>query len=351
MVPATVVNRLYRVKMPPVPPDIAGISDWRPLARGGFSRVWQARQDTLDRPVAVKVDQRRLDTEPEQRRFLAEARVAGNLSGHPGIVTVHDAGILADGRQYLVMKLRTGGSLTRWLQADHRQSPERVRAVGVRIADALAAAHAQGMLHRDIKPANIPIDTYGHAGLTDFGLAAATEPGSAEAVTLAYAPPEALRREPSTERSDVYQLAATLYALLSGRPPRGPAGEQTSLVELLERFDEPVEPVPDVPADLIQVVLDGPSSAPAERPTAAVFRDRLAAVDLNEEAAAGSRAVDVPASEHRRRLAPKLLGGVVGGMLVVLLGIGAAYLYEIDRSVRANITRGIELPQDGPGSA
>lgn len=56
--------------------------------------MWQARQDALDRPVAVKVDQRRLDTESEQHRFLAEARVAGNLSGHPGIVTVHDAGIL-----------------------------------------------------------------------------------------------------------------------------------------------------------------------------------------------------------------------------------------------------------------
>ena len=98
--------------MPLVPPDIPAISEWRPLARGGFSVVWQARQETLDRLVAVKVYQRSLVSESEKRRFQAEARAAGNLSGHPGIVTVYDGGILADGRPYLVMKLCSGGSLT-----------------------------------------------------------------------------------------------------------------------------------------------------------------------------------------------------------------------------------------------
>jgi serine/threonine protein kinase len=134
-----------------------------------FATVWRARQERLDRLV-VKVDDRTLDTEGERRQFLSEARAAGNLSGHPSIVTVHDAGILADGRPYLVMKLCTGGSLTRWLRPDNRQSVDRVVSVGVRIADALAVAHQQGMLHRDVKPANILIDGYGHRGLADFGL-------------------------------------------------------------------------------------------------------------------------------------------------------------------------------------
>ena len=116
--------------MPILSPDIPGISDWQPLARGGFATVWRARQRTLDRPVAVKVDDRTLDSEAERRRFLGEAKAAGNLSGHPGIVTVHDAGILADGHPYLVMKLCTGGSLTRWLRPDNRQSPERICSVG-----------------------------------------------------------------------------------------------------------------------------------------------------------------------------------------------------------------------------
>ena len=82
---------------------------WQPLAKGGFATVWRARQDALDRDVAIKVDERPLDTESERRRFLGEAKTAGNLSGHPGIVTVHDAGLLEDGRPYLVMKLCTGG--------------------------------------------------------------------------------------------------------------------------------------------------------------------------------------------------------------------------------------------------
>jgi len=326
--------------VPPSPPAISGISDWRPLARGGFATVWEARQETLDRPIAVKVDERTLDSDSEQRRFLGEARAAGNLSGHPGIVTVHDAGILGDGRPYLVMKLCSGGSLSKWLRPDGRQSPERVRAVGVRIADALAAAHAQGMLHRDVKPANILIDSYGHAGLADFGLAAAPEADIAEGITLAYAPPEAIRRQPPTEYGDVYQLAATLYALLSGHPPREAVGGRTSLEDVMERLDEPVWPLPGVNQELMQVLLDGLAPDPADRPTAAEFRDRLAAVDLD-----GSTAL-AGAKRHQRRLVATLLVTVVASLLVLVLGGSGVYLYEIDRSVTANISRGIDLPAD-----
>ena len=198
--------------MPLVSPDIPGISDWRPLARGGFATVWRGRQQTLDRPVAVKVDDRTLDSELERRRFLGEAKAAGSLSGHPGIVTVHDAGILADGHPYLVMKLCSGGSLTSWLRSENRQSAERICSVGARIADALALAHELGMLHRDVKPANILIDSYGNPGLADFGLAA-PEPGADASMTVAYAPPEVILGESPSEAGDVYQLAATLYAL------------------------------------------------------------------------------------------------------------------------------------------
>ena len=100
------------------------------------------------------------------------------MSGHPGIVTVHDAGLLPDGRPYLVMELCPGGSLTKWLQPDNRPTQEQVRDIGVKIADALADAHAHGVLHRDVKPANIMIDAYGSPGLADFGLAAMPQPGA-----------------------------------------------------------------------------------------------------------------------------------------------------------------------------
>jgi hypothetical protein len=278
------------VRVASAPPNIPGLSDWRAMARGGFATVWEARQDSLNRLVAVKVDQRRLDTDTERRRFLREAGAAGRLSGHPGIVTVHDAGILADGRPFLVMELCPGGSLTRWLPAANRHDERTIRDVGVRIADALAAAHARGVLHRDVKPANILIDAYHHAGLADFGLAAIPDPGlelsaTIEAITPAYAPPEAFRQETPTEFGDVFSLAATLYAVLSGRPPRWPDSTTPSVPDMLERQDEPIEVIPGVDPDLMDLLQTAMSAEPSERPTAARFRDELAALPLPGPAA------------------------------------------------------------------
>lgn len=278
-------------------PDIAGLSDWRPLARGGFAAVWQARQDSLGRQVAVKVDFRPLDDDKQRRRFLRESGAAGRLSGHPGIVTVHDAGILPDDRPYLVLELCPGGSLSAWLSPEKRPPVQRVRDVGVRIADALAAAHARGVIHRDVKPANILIDAYGHAGLTDFGLAAMPEPGTElsvtmEALTPAYAPPEMFHSHPATESGDVYSLAATLYALLAGHPPRWPTdGHTPTLPELIELHAAPAAELPQVPSPLMEVLAAGLAAEGSERPTAAQFRDQLAAVDLGPDATVDRRAM------------------------------------------------------------
>ncbi len=276
-------------------PEIKGLSDWRPLARGGFAAVWQARQDSLGRQVAVKVDFRPLDEDKQRRRFLREAGAAGRLSGHPGIVTVHDAGILPDDRPYLVLELCPGGSLSAWLTPEKRPPVSRVREVGARIADALSAAHARGVIHRDVKPANILIDAYGHAGLTDFGLAAMPEPGSEpsvtmEALTPAYAPPEMFHSHPATEFGDVYSLAATLYALLAGHPPRWPTdGHTPTLPELIELHGKPAAALREVPPALMEVLAGALAQEASERPTAAQFRDQLAAVDLGPEAGADRR--------------------------------------------------------------
>jgi tRNA A-37 threonylcarbamoyl transferase component Bud32 len=266
-------------------PDIPGLVEWQPLARGGFSTVWQARQESLDRLVAVKVDHRTLTEDKERRRFLREAGAAGRLSGHPGIVTVHDAGILSDGRPYLVMDLCSGGSLTQWLKPEFRQSEERIREVGVQIADALAAAHARGVLHRDVKPANILIDSYNHVGLADFGLAAIPEAGvdlsvSLEGMTPAYAPREVFYLLPPSEYGDVFSLAATLYALLNGKPPRWPDDGTPSLPQLLELREEPTERLPGVSDEFMDLLLRAMSDEPEERPTAAQFRDQLTALPL-----------------------------------------------------------------------
>ena len=268
-------------------PQIEGLSDWRPLARGGFAVVWEARQESLNRLVAVKVDHRKLDSGPERDRFLREAGAAGRMSGHPGIVTVHDAGLLPDDRPFLVMELCTGGSLTRRLELANRPTQEWVREVGVRIADALAAAHEQGVLHRDVKPANVLIDQYGHAGLADFGLAVMPDPGmelaeTLEALTPAYAPPEAFVPHSPTERGDVYSLAATLYALLSGHPPRSPGNDKPDLEAALARLGDPIGDVPGVDPGLMAVLLRALDTDPNARPSAAGFSAELAALPLAE---------------------------------------------------------------------
>ncbi len=267
------------------------MADWRAIARGGFAIVWEARQESLNRLVAVKVDERKLDTEAEQRRFLREAGAAGRMSGHPGIVTVHDAGLLIDDRPFLVMELCPGGSLTRWITADPRPSQRRVREVGVRIADALAAAHLLGVLHRDVKPANILIDAYNNAGLADFGLAALIDPDmplseTVEAITPAYAPPEVFAKQPLTEYADVYSLAATLYAILSGHPPRwSETMEMLSLPEMIKRQKVPIKRIPGVDRAFMDALLNAMAEQPESRPTAAQFRDQLAALSLSTQLA------------------------------------------------------------------
>jgi LCP family protein required for cell wall assembly len=322
-----------------VPPDIQGISDWEPLARGGFATVWRARQPSLNRTVAVKVDDRTLESEPERRRFLGEAGAAGNLSGHPSIVTVYDTGILADGHPYLVLKYCSGGSLTSWLRADNRQSAERICFVGVRIAEALVVAHEQGMLHRDVKPANILIDGYGNPGLADFGLTA-LEPGSTIGLTVAYAPPEVILGGQPSEFGDVYQLAATLYALLSGHPPTNSSGGALSLEDRIEQVWDPVQPLPDVDKDLMQLLLDGLAFEPTDRPTAAQFRDRLAALGVSTATAKRPGV---------RQVVLGLVAATAVCLVAILLGGSLVYLYEIDRSVTANINRGLDLPPEEIG--
>jgi serine/threonine protein kinase len=241
--------------------------------------------------VAVKVDERKLDTDAEQRRFLREAGAAGRMSGHPGIVTVHDAGLLGDDRPFLVMELCPGGSLTRWMTQDPRPSQRRVRDVGVRIADALAAAHLLGVLHRDVKPANILIDAYNNAGLADFGLAALIDPDTplsetVEAITPAYAPPEVFAKKPLTEKADVYSLAATLYAVLSGHAPRwSDTTETPSIPEIIKRQKAPIKRIPGVDKPFMDVLLSALAEDPESRPTASQFRDQLSSLNLSTKLA------------------------------------------------------------------
>lgn len=251
--------------------------------------MYRARQVAVGREVALKVDSRTLSAPRDRRRFLREVTAAGQLSGHPHVVPVYDAGVLADNRPYMVLELCPGGSLGDRL---HRQGPlplKEAREIGVGLADAVAAAHAAGVLHRDIKPGNVMVDRYGGVALTDFGLAAMPRPGrelsvTREALTPAYAPPEAFHLAEPTPAGDVYSLAATVYALLRGCPPHHPDdGTQLSLAELIVRHTWPYPALPGVPAALNSVLRHAMASDPARRLSdAGAFRDALAAVDLDD---------------------------------------------------------------------
>lgn len=255
------------------------------LGRGGFGVVYRARQVTIDREVAIKVDTRVILDDRDQRRFLREVRAAGRLSGHPHVVEIYDAGVLPDHRPYIVMELCPGGSL-----ADRREPmpPREVAEIGQKIADALAAAHDLGVLHRDIKPANILVKRYGTVGLADFGLAALMETGRDTSVTLAaltpaYAAPEQFHLAPPTPQSDVYALTATLYTLLAGRPPRYPDAGELSVPEIVRRHDLPVDDIPGLPREFMTVLRRGLAKDPAHRyPEAAALRADLSQLTVGD---------------------------------------------------------------------
>ncbi|MET9337791.1 serine/threonine-protein kinase [Nonomuraea sp. NPDC003804] len=264
-------------------PEVPGYEVLGLLGQGGFGVVYQARQLAVGREVALKVDSRVLVSERDQRRFMREVTSAGALSGHPHVAAVYDAGVLRDGRPYMVLELCPGGSLADRLRAGLLPVAE-VRDVGVKIADALAAAHAAGVLHRDVKPANILINRYGSVVLSDFGLATMPEPGAEvsvtrESLTPAYAPPEAFELTEPNAMGDVYSLSATLYALLSGRPPRFPESGVANLAVIMALHRQPVPEIPGVPPALTEVLRRALATDPAQRtPSAAAFRDALAAL-------------------------------------------------------------------------
>jgi serine/threonine protein kinase len=255
------------------------------LGSGGFATVYRTWQVAVGRETAVKVDSRVLHNERDQRRFFREVTAAGRLSGHPNVVDIYDAGTLRDGRPYLVMELCPGGSLHDELSRGGPMSPERVCRIGVGLADALAAAHAAGVLHRDIKPGNILINRYGVVGLSDFGLASiiaasGEQSVSREALTPAYAAPESFRAAEPAPAADIYSLAATLYALMAGRPPRFPAGTKPpSVATILALHGQPVDDIPGVPPPMMAVLRHCLAADPAQRlPSAAALRDSLAAL-------------------------------------------------------------------------
>ncbi|GAA2153449.1 serine/threonine-protein kinase [Actinomadura napierensis] len=250
------------------------------LGRGGMGVVWRARDETLNRDVAVKELLLPRETSEAHRELAAqravrEARAAARLR-HPGIITVHDV-VLADGRPWIVMELLSGRSLDKLVKQDGPLRPPRAAAFGIGVLEALHAAHKRGVLHRDVKPANVFLRDDGRTVLTDFGIASLTgdapltRPGALIG-SPAYMAPERIRGEPAGPPSDLWSLGATLYALVEGRTPFARSTSAGTLSAVLT--ESPA--LPQRAGPLAGLLLRLLTNDPAERPTAAQTLDELA---------------------------------------------------------------------------
>lgn len=239
-----------------LPPTIPGYRLTGLLGEGGMGVVYAAIQESLNRPVAVKLLSPRVERNAALiARFVREIEMLTRLT-HPNIVQIFDAGVAA-GRHYYVMQHVDGLSLARILPA-HRVRPHTAVAILRQLVAGLAAAHKQGILHRDLKPANILLDRAGIVRIADFGLASILSPDPAAQAgarevhvgTLGYASPEQLR-DPQlcTTRSDIYSVGVLFYQMLTGHMPTDayhPASELipgcTSAVDMLIRRCIATEP-------------------------------------------------------------------------------------------------------------
>ncbi|MCE7001337.1 serine/threonine protein kinase [Kibdelosporangium philippinense] len=193
--------------------------------------VWQARDERLDRTVAIKQLLMRAglsesQTADARRRAMREGRIAARLQ-HRNAIALFDVAE-HDGDPCLIMEYLPSLSLSGLLAERGTLSPEETAQIGVQVATGLTAAHAAGIVHRDVKPGNILIDDTGTVKITDFGISRSTDDGTMTqssvgmlAGTPAYLAPEVARGQDPTRASDVFSLGATLYHAIEGQPPYG----------------------------------------------------------------------------------------------------------------------------------
>ncbi len=291
------------------------------LGQGGMGEIFSAYDEKLKRTVAMKVIAGgQLDADA-QRDFLREARAAAALD-HPFICTVHEV-LEHDGQPVIVMECVEGETLADRLARETLDIREVCR-YGVEIAEALAAAHARGVVHRDIKSGNIMVTAAGHVKVMDFGLAliATASPtdeteriadAAGVAGTLPYIAPELLRGERAGAAADLFAFGVVLYEMATRRRPFSGATAALVMSEILERRPAPARQlnsaVPPALDELIASLLD---KQPSRRPAAT-------------EIMASLREIAAPAREKpRRALAVLPFRALTGDPDSAHLGVGLA---------------------------
>jgi tRNA A-37 threonylcarbamoyl transferase component Bud32 len=240
------------------------------LGSGGMSTVYLARDQTLDRQVAVKVMHREMSEQADQlERFRQEARAVAKLS-HPNVVSVIDAGE-DGGHPYIVFEYVEGETLKQRVNRNGALDPQEAIAYAIEIARGLSVAHARKMVHRDIKPQNILIDAEGRAKLTDFGISRQLEQDGMTATgrvlgTTDYVAPEQAMGRPVDPRSDIYSLGVVLYEMLVGQVPfQADSQVGVAMKHVNEELPDVQRRRPDVSAAVALVVERATAKDPSER--------------------------------------------------------------------------------------
>ena len=245
-----------------------------PIGRGAMGVVWRARDQLLDRDVAVK-EVKIADTLTDQeranayQRTLREAKTAARLN-HPAVVTVYDVAE-DEGRPWIVMQLVNAQSLDQVLASSGPLSPRRAAEVGRQLLSALSVAHSAGVMHRDVKPSNVLLGHDDRAVLTDFGIATfqgdpkLTQTGMVMG-SPGFTAPERIRGEDASPASDLWSLGATLFAAVEGHGPFEKRGGAVTTMSAIINEDAPEAPTAGALAPVIAALL---RREPADRPDAA----------------------------------------------------------------------------------
>ncbi|MFJ7326981.1 protein kinase [Streptomyces cyaneofuscatus] len=284
------------------------------VGAGSMGDVWRARDEVLDREVAVKILLPTLLDDPRfAERFRTEARILASLK-HPGIVVVHDYGENPDPRAaYLVMELLTGQPLHQVMAEAEILPPARTLSILAQTLDALQAAHDRGVVHRDVKPANLVLDADDRLTVTDFGVAHSMASGRITGRdmllgTALYSAPEQMGTGALTPAVDQYAAGVIAYECLTGLPP---FYEDDVLGTIAAHLSAPVPDLPDeLPTPVRELVLRALSKDPAHRfPDAAAMASaaRAALAELGPEASA------VTLSRQDPEAVPQALPGVRDG--------------------------------------
>jgi serine/threonine-protein kinase len=301
------------------------------LGAGGMATVWRATDEVLGREVAVKVLSPQFAADPAfLARFEREARYAAALS-HPGLVTVFDAG--RDGAEpFIVMELVTGRTLRQVLAEAGMLPAGQAVGIAAAVCEALAAAHAAGLVHRDIKPANIVLAADGQVKLLDLGIARAEGGTRTGAVlgTAAYLSPEQASGEPAGPRADLYSLGCVLFEMLTGAPPF--SADTAVALAYRQVHDDPGPPSarrPGLPARLDWITAQLLAKDPAARPAsaAAARAGLLAALGPDTTAVLPAPLAGTPPQlAGRRKRRPRLTEAVLAAALAAALAVLAAVL-------------------------